>query len=73
MTTLKLVFVAETTLARLYRDAKGVEKWVPRSVIKRCLRPDITGPGDTHEVGIEDWWLRENPWVAKAQKQDELL
>ena len=63
---LKLTFKRETPLARLYANAKGVQQWIPRSV---C--PHTSKLGDIHEVTILDWWLEQNPFDKKPQKQDE--
>ena len=72
-TTITLTFVRETPLARLYEKAAktGTSKcrqWVPRSVCPRVIQF-----GDAHEVMIESWWLKANPFETKDGKQAELL
>jgi hypothetical protein len=74
-TKMTLTFVKETPLARLYRNRTGTEKWVPRSVTTSCIKPHPTQPGDLHEVRIEDWWLKENPWSTPTpgEGQEDLI
>lgn len=67
-TVLKLKCLRETPQARLYQDHRGTQQWVPRSV---C--PRTTKLGDQHEVTIEDWWLKENPFRKPDGKQAALL
>lgn len=67
-TKLELTLIRETEKARYYENARGKRQWVPRSVCPRTLKI-----GKTHEVAIEDWWLAENPFEVKAQKQKDLF
>lgn len=75
MATLKLHFVRETALARLYRNAVGSEQWVPRSVCDKTTKWPAREAGGlpVHEVTIADWWSGKNPWPATAAKQGELI
>ena len=66
-TTLKLKFIRETPLARLYADHKDRQQWIPRSICPKTLKL-----GDIHEVAIETWWLEANPFEKKPQPQSEL-
>jgi len=70
---LRLTFLQETNQARLYQLGRGKQQWVPRSVITRCLGTTPRIRGDMHDVVIEEWWLKENPFVVKAAGQEELL
>jgi hypothetical protein len=67
-TTLKLKCLRETELARWYEHPNGKRQWVPRSVCPRVVKL-----GDRHEVTIEDWWLKQNPFDIKPQDQANLL
>jgi hypothetical protein len=73
--TLKLHFVRETVLARLYRNAAGAEQWVPRSVCDKTTKWPGKNPGElaVHEVTIADWWLGKNPWPSQPAQQKELI
>ena len=69
-TTLTLNFIRETALARFYEHpVSRVQQWVPRSVCPRTLKFNAT----EHQVVIQDWWLRENPFVKRAAPQEDLL
>jgi len=72
MTKLKLTFIGSTGLARHFRHGNGVCQWVPRSVQGPIAVGNLK-VGDVVEVAIQDWWLKENPFVKKATKQAELL
>lgn len=66
--TLKLHCVHETDAARLYQRASGARQWVPRSVCKSVFKHSAkAGEHPIHEVEIEDWWLRKNPWPEGEQ------
>jgi hypothetical protein len=71
-TTLKLIFHAETNLARLYELKDAKTQWVPRSVCPAITKHG-NQRGDIHEVTIEDWWLKDNPFAIKPQNQPDLL
>ena len=69
MTTLKLKFLKETPLARFYEHPTSrVRQWVPGSVCPRTLKL-----GDVHEVTLEDWWLKANPFLKPDPDQATLL
>jgi hypothetical protein len=68
-TTLKLNFVRETDLARLYEHpVTQFRQWVPRSVCLNTMKF-----GTLHEVKIKDWWLKQNPFEKPAGEQDGLF
>lgn len=67
-TTLKLKFIRETPLARMYENTRGVRQWVPRAVCSKTI--DL---GVMHEVAIQDWWLEQNPFEKKDPQQAGLL
>lgn len=57
----RLHFIKETELARLYkqvdREGKTLStKWIPKSVCGTTTKFSDT----EHEVEIEDWWLEKN-------------
>lgn len=60
--TLKLKFLGGTALARHYEKPNGIRQWVPRSVCKVKVEADL------HEVEIQDWWLKDNPFDRKVPK-----
>jgi hypothetical protein len=70
--TLKLTFLGSTTLARRYRHCNGIIQWVPRSVCPKNFKHGDKA-GDLHEVTIEDWWLKANPFEKPASKGQQNL
>ena len=56
--TIRLTFIKETELARLYMFKNGETKWIPRSVVKSTTKFPYQGPEHPviHELNIEDWW-----------------
>jgi hypothetical protein len=72
MATLKLTFLGSTALARHYRHRNGISQWVPRSVCPKTFKHGDK-PGDLHEVTIEDWWLKENPFEKPVPKGQQSL
>ena len=71
-TQLTLTFLGSTALARHYRYENGPAQWVPRSVCPKVFKHG-NGVGDRHEVSIEDWWLKENPFTKPAPKGQQNL
>ena len=71
-TTLKLTFIGSTALARHFRHTNGVCQWVPRSVQGPIAVGNLK-VGDVVEVAIQDWWLKDNPFVKKDGQQNQLL
>jgi hypothetical protein len=60
--TIRLTFIRETSLARLYSDSLGEEFWVPKSVVRSTVKfkPTNLDPlamqNEVHEIEVEDWW-----------------
>jgi hypothetical protein len=69
---LKLTFLGSTALARHYRHRNGISQWVPRS-LQVATKPANMQVGDTVEVTIEDWWLKENPFEKPVPKGQQSL
>jgi len=59
---IKLDFVRETPLARLYSDRTGEEFWIPRSVITHTTKYPQHDPLKfaVHEITVEDWWWEKH-------------
>lgn len=56
--TLRLNFISETELARLYEFKDGTSTWIPRTVISSTVKfpcTDLSKP-TVHEVVVADWW-----------------
>ena len=71
-TLLKLKFLRATALACYYEHPQTRrQQWVPRTVCGvESVKPKA---GEIVEVRIDDWWLKQNPFVTKADQQEELF
>ncbi len=72
MAVLRLILVAETTAARLYRNGGGGQQWIPRSQCKSTTKyPPVEGQPNVHDVDVNDWFLKRSPFPPN--RQPELL
>ena len=67
MSVLKLKFLRATELARYYEDQRGTRQWVPKKVSRLLVEADL------HQVAIEDWWLKENPFIKPESSGQTIL
>lgn len=60
--TIRLKFVKETDLARLYQFSDNTVMWIPKIVVKSTTKFPSKDPldFDIHELNIEDWWAEKN-------------
>lgn len=70
-TIVKLFFIAETPLARLYADDQNRQQWIPRSQCPHVLKHP--GYPEVHEVTVKEWWLQQNPFERQTPQQQDLL
>lgn len=72
--TLRLTFLRETALARLYKFSSGQTVWIPRSVVTSTVKfkpkDDLDVlvdqlPQEVHELTIEDWWW--DKWESREE------
>lgn len=69
---LNLKYVTQTVAARCYEDKRGNRQWIPKSVCPEVFKHGDKA-GDVHEVMIEEWWIKQNPFEKQAAAQKELF
>lgn len=68
---IRLIFLRETDKARQYAFSADEKIWIPRSVIKSCVKFPTNPP--THELNIEDWWWEKYENENEIKDMDDLL
>lgn len=65
-TNLRAKYLFCTHLSRRY-EYQGAAQFIPNSV-HTVLERFGDKPGDLHDIAVQDWWLKENPFVKPESK-----